>query len=54
MPQGTANLIKPAKISSNDFEAFTNVDEKDKNVAKYKAPDDKEKETSGNQFLVHS
>ena len=51
MPQGTANLIQPTKISSVDFEAIPVVV---KNVAKFSPLDGSERATSENQGLVHS
>ena len=54
MPQGTANLIKPVKVSSVDFEAIPVVAERVKNVSECSLPGDKERGTSRNQDLVHS
>ena len=55
MPEVIANLIKPAKVSSVDFDAISIVAEKVKNVAKFSPPDEKERETSEtSQDLVHS
>ena len=54
MPQGTANIIKPAKVSSVDFEAIPIFAEKVKNLAKFSTPDDIESGIFGNQDLMHS
>ena len=43
MPQETANLIKPAEVSSVDFDATPFVAEKVKKVGKFSPPDDKER-----------
>ena len=51
-PEGTANVIKPAKVSVVDFEAIPVVAGKIKNVAHVSHPDDKEKGSSGSQDLV--
>ena len=44
--QCTANLIKPSKASSVDFEAITVIAKKLKNAAKFRTPDDKERGNS--------
>ena len=49
MPKVIANLIKPAKVSSVDFDAISIVAEKFKNVAKLSPSDEKERETSESQ-----
>ena len=49
MPKVIANLIKPAKVSSVDFDAISIVAEKVKNVAKFSPLDEKERETSESQ-----
>ena len=54
MPQGTANIIKPAKVSSVDFEEIPIVAVKVKNLAKFSTPGDMESGIFGNQVLVNS